>query len=242
MIEATGTITNIQDGKGFYVFVPYSDTDEIEFNRIKSVDISLLDNKSITNDQRRKIFALINDITAFISAPKGSQWTRAYENTLKEMRLLRLMDSVDSEQVRRAMSLHYCELRDKAPISLSTLDRTTASDFIDWLIEQCIVHGIPCIDTLLNRCEDIERYLYTCVANRSCAVCGAYADIHHYDHIGMGRNRSEVVHLGLRVQPLCREHHNECHNQGQSTFDRYRNLSNIALDENLCDILGLRKR
>ena len=114
---------------------------------------------------------------------------------------------------------------------------STARDFIDWLVELCVIHGIPCNDTLLNRCEDVQRYLYACVANRTCAICGKRADIHEYDRVGMGRNRRKMYHEGQRVQPLCRLHHNEVDQIGQQSFDDKYHMTWICLDAHLCKVL-----
>ena len=157
------------------------------------------------------------------------------------MQLLYLIDYADSEAVRYQLTQHYCSLINHDLFSLSDVDMSTARDFIDWLVELCVVHGIPCIDTLLNRCEDIGRYLYACVANRRCAVCGKKADIHEVEKVGSGRNRRKIHHLGQLVQPLCRIHHVEVESIGQDSFDRKYCMDAIRLDENLCNILNWRK-
>ena len=98
------------------------------------------------------------------------------------------------------------------------------------------------MDTLLNRCEDVERYVYACVANRRCAICGKKADIHEVDTVGMGRNRSKIGHVGQLVEPLCRGHHQEAGEIGQKSFDELYHLQPIRLDEHLCEVLGWRKK
>ena len=117
-------------------------------------------------------------------------------------------------------------------------DMSTARDFIDWMIELCIEYGIPCMDTLLNLCEDTQRYLYACVMHRTCAVCGKHADIHEWDRVGMGRDREDIHHEGQRVQPLCRECHNEVHAMGQEPFDKLHHITWIRLTEEMCRKLG----
>ena len=235
-----GQLTEIVDNQGFYAFVPFPDTHLLERRKITQVEVRVDDGRTISNDQRRKIFALIRDITDYISAPGETKRKKAEKETLQELQLLFLIDYADTEAVRYQLTQHYCKLVDIELFSLSSVDMTTARDFIDWLVELCVIHGIPCIDTLLNRCEDIGRYLYACVANRRCAICGKRADIHEYDRVGSGRNRRTISHLGQRVQPLCREHHCEVDSIGQQTFDRKYHLETIRLDENLCKILKWR--
>lgn len=210
------------------------------------VEVSLIGIREplITPEQRRKIFALIHDITGYISGVTDRNEIRF---TLSAMQVLYLMDTTDEESVRFALTDNYCRLQGVDLISLSTKNencasRELASDFIDWLVNLCVENAIPCMDTLLNRCEDVERYVYACIANRRCAICGKKADIHEVDTVGMGRNRSKIGHVGQLVEPLCRVHHQEAGEIGQKSFDELYHLSPIRLDENLCEVLGWRKK
>lgn len=229
------------DGKTLTVVAPFTDSYLLEKQHITECEIRVDDGRHISADQRRKIFALIRDITDWISAPGSSQRTRAEIETLRQMQLLYLIDYADTEAVRYQLTQHYCQLTNQDLFSLSDVDMSTARDFIDWLVEQCVMHGIPCIDTLLNRCEDIGRYLYACVANRRCAVCGAKADIHEVEKVGAGRNRRTINHSGQLVQPLCRKHHSEVESIGQQSFDRKYCMDAIRLDEHLCETLKWKK-
>ncbi len=230
------------------IVAPFTDPYVLDKQQITECEIRLDDGRTISAVQRRKIFALVRDITDWVSQIKGSkvncygyQISREELETLRRMQLLYLIDYADTEAVRYQLTQHYCSIVNIDLFSLSDVDMSTARDFIDWLVELCVVHGIPCIDTLLNRCEDIGRYLYACVANRRCAVCGARADIHHVDSVGSGVDRRKTHHLGKRVQPLCRKHHSEVESTGQETFDRKYCMDSIRLDERLCEILKWRK-
>lgn len=210
------------------------------------VDVTLIGIREplITPEQRRKIFALVHDITGYISGVTDRNEIRF---TLSAMQVLYLMDTTDEESIRFALTDNYCRLQGVDLFSLSTKNencasRELASDFIDWLVNLCVENAIPCMDTLLNRCEDVERYVYACVANRRCAICGKKADIHEVDTVGMGRNRSKIGHVGQLVEPLCRGHHQEAGEIGQKSFDELYHLSPIRLDENLCEVLGWRKK
>lgn len=210
------------------------------------VEVSLIGIREplITPEQRRKIFALVHDITGYISGYTDRNEIRF---TLSAMQVLYLMDTTDEESIRFALTDNYCRLQGVDLFSLSTKNencasRELASDFIDWLVNLCVENAIPCMDTLLNRCEDVERYVYACVANRRCAICGKKADIHEVDTVGMGRNRSKIGHVGQLVEPLCRGHHQEAGEIGQKSFDELYHLSPIRLDEHLCEVLGWRKK
>ena len=68
------------------------------------------------------------------------------------------------------------------------------------------------------------------------------AEIHHRNGstVGMGRNRKTMIHLGLELMPLCREHHTECHTIGQTAFDEKYHLVGVIADEKICKKAGLK--
>ena len=212
----------------------------LERKQITEVEVIITDGRTITPAQRRKIFALVNDITEYVSAPPHNKKIRAEEEMLRELKLLYIIHK-SSENVRYNLTQKYCELRDIDLFSLSDVNETLASDFIDWLVEQCVKYAIPCMDTLINRAEDIERYIYICILHRRCAVCGARADIHEVETVGAGRNRRKMHHLGQLCQPLCRKHHSELHSTGQKTFDSKYLLCGVRLDEHLCKAVKYKK-
>lgn len=231
------------DGQALTIIAPFQEEELLERRNITECEIYLHDGREISPAQRNKIFALIGDITEWVSGFDKKKL--AFQETLAAMQLNYLI-AVTPENVRRQLTQNYCRLCGIDLFSLSsrtpeTIDMTTAKDFIDWLVELCVENGIPCIDTLLNRCEDIGRYLYACVANRRCAICGEKAEIHEYDRVGVGRSRRKLHHEGQRVQPLCRKHHREVDDIGQETFDRKYHMEWVRLDSHLCERLGWKK-
>ena len=99
---------------------------------------------------------------------------------------------------------------------------------MDLALEWGIPLGAPGID----RADDIERYLWSCLKNRRCAVCGRPGEIHHVDAIGMGRDRKRVDdHRRMRKICLCREHHTEAHKIGQPEFMRKYHVHGIYYEE-----------
>ncbi|MDR2044866.1 MAG: hypothetical protein LBQ15_11010 [Clostridium sp.] len=235
-----GYVSNITDD-GVHIFVPLENARAIcERKQITEAEVLLPDGRTITPSQRRKIFALIHDICEYVTSPPHRALTREEEGTLREMKLLYLIQR-SSEEVRHCLTLCYCELRDIDVFSLSNVNETLASDFIDWLVEMCVKHGIPCIDTLINRAEDVGRYVYVCLLHRRCAVCGQYAEVHEAERAGMGRNRAKMHHLGQLCEPLCRIHHDECHRIGQKSFDDRYLLCGVRLDEALCEAVNYKE-
>ena len=113
--------------------------------------------------------------------------------------------------------------------------------FQRFLIRFILEWDIPVSFPLYEFADDLTDYIYACLVNRKCAVCGRRADLHHVEHVGIGRDRDEIIHEGMEVMPLCREHHNEAHTIGQQSFnDKYHFEKGIALDRTLCKIYGLR--
>ena len=225
------------DGEMLTISVPFKGADILQRQGITECEVRLVDGRTITPAQRRKIFAMVRDIADWATWAKDK---RQYQEELRRLQLLYLIDTTDSEAVRKQLEYHYCELLDINLFSLSNCDVSTARDFISYLIDLAVEHNIPCRDSLLNRCEDIERYLYACVANRRCAICGKKADIHEVERVGMGRDRRQIHHLGQLVQPLCRQHHAEVDQIGQASFDKKYHITGVRLDENLCKKLRWR--
>ena len=141
-------------------------------------------------------------------------------------------DDVYREQ-STAFSLKHLEILQGELFHLSTATVSTARAFINLLIEIILEYGIPTKEPLYGLCDDINRYVYACLMNKKCAVCGKKTELHHYDHVGMGRNRHEIDHIGMRAYPLCREHHEEIHLIGEKAFDEKYHLVPIAIDQKI---------
>lgn len=187
---------------------------ELLQKQVDIIEIRLTDGREISAEQRRKIFAMVRDI---------ADWSGDYP-----------------ERIRQFTQFEYRLLNGLEPFSLSDCDMSTARDYITYLIDFCFEHSIPTRDTLLNRTDDINKYLYSCLEHRRCAVCNDKADVHHTTAVGMGRDRTEIVHIGMEAIALCRKHHQEAHTRGKAFFDEY-HIYGIKLDEYLCTVLNLRK-
>lgn len=181
---------------------------ELTDKEIKMCEIRLDDGRSISAEQRHKIFAIIREI---------SMWS-----------------GNEPEYIRMYMTWDFCCKYGCDMFSLSDVDMTTARHYISYLIDFCFRWDVPTKDTLLNRTDDIDKYLYACLYHKKCIVCNANAELHHVDHVGMGFDREQISHLGLRAEAVCRKHHIEAHNIGQHSFDEKYHIYGIRLDEKLC--------
>lgn len=183
----------------------------------KTVEVRIDDGRSITNDQRRKIYATMRDI---------AEWSGDMPDSIKAF-----------------FKWTFCGDNQHEDFSLSDVDRETASEFLTYLIDFCIQNGVPCSDPLWDRCEDVERYMYACVMTRTCCITGKKnAQIHHVDRIGMGRNRDTICQVGMRVVPLSADLHTMIHISGgeQELYEKH-HIEPIALTEKMCEFLRLGK-
>lgn len=176
------------------------------------------DSRARTLEQIRKAWALMGEIAEYQGQGK---------------------DDVYREQ-STAFSLKHLEILQGELFHLSTATISTARAFINLLVEIIIEYGIPTKEPLYGLCDDLERYTYACLMNKKCAVCGKKTELHHYDHVGMGRNRREIDHIGMRAYPLCREHHEEIHLIGERAFDEKYHLVPIAIDQKIAKKYNLK--
>ena len=95
----------------------------------------------------------------------------------------------------------------------------TAKEYISFLIDFALQHDIELSDPGLQRTDDIERYLWSCIKHKRCCLCGKPADIHHVDSIGRGQDRRNYDDSEHKKMALCRLHHSEAHNIGVDSFN-----------------------
>lgn len=182
---------------------------EMDHDNSFEVSIRFVDKRRITDKQRRFIFALCNDISYYMGE--------------------------DPEWVRMLVQNYNAKLRNIEVESLSMTDITYANGLIDTIINFMIENEIPFSKALIDDYGYTfdEKQTYSMCLKRVCVVCGARADIHHVDSIGMGNNRNKVSHVGKRALPLCRQHHTECHEIGNDSFIEKYHLTPIKIDEKM---------
>ena len=222
----TGEIQDY-DGVDLHIKARLDDPKLMKNKDMKYCEIIVSDRRQITTLQRNKIFALIKDITHYTSGLENKQ--EAFYETLTAMQLNYIIDLTDSEEIRSKLTYNYCQLCGIDMFSLSkrtenTIDRTTASGFIDWLVELCVKNRIPCNDTLLNCCENQQKYLYICVRNKTCCICGKSAKVYSYGKKGEKG--------GQIVQALCEHHYNELTKTGYEVFNKKYCISWVKINKN----------
>ncbi len=212
MYEEVGSIYKVKDNQAIIVapVSPYL----LEKQKINKCLVRFDDGRTINAEQRKKAYAILSDITEFTgNLPE-------YEKELQKY--------------------FYIARYGAEYFSLSDCTVSEAREFISYLIDFCFENNIGTRDTLLNQTDDIGRYLYSCIANRKCAVCNAKAEIHHCEgsRVGMGFNRNKIDNVGRKAIALCRRHHNQAHNDEYGFFAKY-HIYGIPLDEYLVKKLKL---
>lgn len=197
--------TETEKGAWFKVHVPNWFAPKELIKKFMSGVMGLDDGVSITIKQRRLIYALFKDISAYTG----------YEvSELKE--LLKIEFMID---------------KDRDYFSLSDVSRVIATEFIEYILEFMFKWDIAINPKVVVLAREVNNYLYLCLMHRKCAVCGRHADVHHHENlVGMGMDRAKHNHEDSRYIALCRTHHTECHTLGHRTFENKYKLAAIKLN------------
>lgn len=199
-----GKIIDVRSGK-VIIEAEYGYIDEIIRKDIKEAEIRLKDGREISREQQKKIYAMLNDIS--------------------------LYTGYTPQETKELMKFSFISKYGGNDFSLSNVDMTTASKFIEYIIEFILIHDIPTKVSLLEQTEDIARYIYMCLVLKKCCISGKKAELHHVDTVGMGRNRNEITHIGMKALPLSRKYHIEVHTIGQKAFEEKYHVFGVKIDE-----------
>ena len=221
MITTNGTAYEYKGGMAIKTTRPPAE------NLSDQVVVLWQDSRGISPEQRRKAWALIGEISAaygYLSAGDREQLNA----DMKRQFLIQRMDELTAEAIKR--------------FSLSDCDQTTARLYITYLIDFVIEHDIPTKEMTAELCEDIEAYVYQCMLHKRCCICRKPADLHHVDRVGMGRNRDDIVHVGMEAITLCRDHHREAHDHGDARLLERYHLVPITITDEIAKKLNLRRQ
>ncbi len=192
---AEAVIRGIREGRSgteLIVTVPDQAVRAVREKDIRKAQIRLDDGRTISAEQRKKIYATIRDISDYTGY-------------------------LPDEQKQWLKYLYVCRTGGEI-IHLSDCSMDTAREFINIILDYALENGIPLSQNALERTDDVNRYLYSCLVHKRCAVCGRDGEIHHEDTIGMGNDRRQVDDSGRRKICLCRTHHTMAHQMGVRRF------------------------
>ena len=165
------------------------------------VELNIIDGRTITIKQRKKIFALLNDIYQFTGQPQGD--------------------------LRQMFQFYLEMMKGYDPISLSDCSVTVARELIEVILEWTFLHNVPLNHKTSDLLKEDAKFIYLTVINRQCIICGKpKSDLAHKQAIGRGRNRNQMDHYGHEVLALCRNHHTEQHQIGINSFNKKYHLEN----------------
>lgn len=173
------------------------------------VNVSLVDKRHITGQQRKFIFAYLNDMC---------YWT-----------------GEDPEYLRAVIMQSYQIVKGIDNKSLTQYSQTEASELIDAIIEYGIQNGFINVERA-NEYEYSfnEKQAYSMALQRVCVICGKRnSDIHHVTQIGTRGNRNKISHIGMKALPLCREHHTEWHTIGGAEFNKRYHTEPFTIDKKM---------
>ena len=194
-----------EDGS-YNVVVPGVQLNEMDQLMIENgypldVEFNIIDGRTITIKQRKKIFALLNDIYQFTGQPQ--------------------------EDLRQMFQFYLEMMKGYDPISLSDCSVTVARELIEVIIMWVFQQNIPLNYKTSDLMKEDEAFIYAATINRQCIICGKpKSDLAHKQAIGRGRNRNQMDHYGHEVLALCRNHHTEQHQIGINSFNKKYHLEN----------------
>ncbi|MEQ7252549.1 putative HNHc nuclease [Enterococcus avium] len=192
--------------------------EELNIDRLKTIfsgfdgerqaELFIKDPRGFTPQQRRFVFALMQDIYIYTGEPLES---------LKDV--------------------FYWQFRyfTGKNISLSNESENTVdevSTLSELILDFIFENDIPFREGYEIPPQNVEYYFYKCVTTRTCCICGKKnADIDHFDKALGRRKRSEVDHTEFNFAALCRTHHGEKHQLGITEFKNKYHVIGIKLNQ-----------
>jgi hypothetical protein len=212
----TGRIVGYDPAKGeILIRAAYPDWETLTRRQYNECVVFVADERPLSNDQRKWCWALLTEI---------ADWQGNYvEITKQEM-----------------TNLFQAEKPDGEPVSLSTSSMSRVKEFQSFLVDFVVEQGVPCKRPLTELVDDMSAFIYSCVMHKKCCISGRDAELHHIDRVGMGRDRTDIIHIGMEVLPLTREYHTEAHTMPDKTFfANYHLNGGVLVDQKIAEIYNL---
>ena len=166
--------------------------------KLINVTITIHDPRQITPQQRKFLYAMYYDIAIYVEG-YCDNLSKAYYNNFFKQAL------IDNDLIDEHISLSSCSV-------------TEANLLIDFVLEFVFRNNIPLRFETIKDYDDLERWQYMCIKYKKCCVCGKNAEIHHFDAIGLGHDRTKVDDSKHLKMALCRSHHQEIHSMSRDEF------------------------
>lgn len=178
------------------------------------VEIQVRDDREISAQQRKFIYALFRDI---------SKW-----------------NGDDPEYIKKWFKFSYEYWKDLDEFSLRDVEKSVAAGLITFMLDFVAEHNVPLSFKPLDALEpeDVAHFEYACLMNKCCVICGKKpSDLHHLDgsRVGMGNDRRNINHFGRKAVQLCREHHQMFHVDEIKFMKKY-HINGIKIDERIARV------
>jgi len=121
-----------------------------------------------------------------------------------------------TEDAKETFKQAFCKNMVISDFSLSDVEKQTATDFIQFLVELGISEGLNLFEWIK---DETETLCNISVKYKKCIICGNEGNVHHLKAIGMGNNRKDVDDSNYNKVCLCTSHHNEIHTIGLEKFN-----------------------
>jgi transcriptional regulator with XRE-family HTH domain len=221
VLEYTGRLTAVSGRSATFTFAQDLDIEKIRMKAGSGEIVAAVcfyDKDMMTPEQRKKIYALINDIC---------------EHT-----------GYSNDEMLLKMKYYFMAETGCDTFSLANgagVTKIFASRFLEFMLNWCLALGVPFLGRDYHLTADQGRVLFIYTVHKVCFVCGKPGDIHHLNGytVGMGNDRRKINNAGRVVACLCREHHGEIHQQGEAAFMALHHLTGVKLTAALAIRLGL---
>lgn len=210
-----GDITEY-DGAYMTIRVKYTDVATFIRREYHEVEVRPKDSRPLSDKQRRSCYAMIREISEWM----GEDTTETKEFMKYEFMAGEMLEMADSFSLANA------------PMSL-------VAGFQSFLARFIVRNDIPTKISMLDYVDDIDDFVYACLASKKCCICGKSADLHHCTTVGSQGARDTLNHIGQIVLPLCREHHQEAHLKGLETFETFHHVHGVPADKTICKLYKL---
>ncbi|MCK8605159.1 putative HNHc nuclease [Leuconostoc citreum] len=178
------------------------------------VEIQVRDDREISAQQRKFIYALFRDI---------SKW-----------------NGDDPEYIKKWFKFSYEYWKDLDEFSLRDVEKSVAAGLITFMLDFVAEHNVPLSFKPLDALEpeDVAHFEYACLMNKCCVICGKKpSELHHIDTVAAnGGYRAKINHLGLRVAQLCTMHHEEAGRLPPEIFLSKYHINGMKIDEHIAKV------
>lgn len=159
-------------------------------------NITILDPRGITKDQRGYIYGLFNDISEYTGYPP----------------------EIVKDFLKGEFTTEKRPDLENLSLAFNAISQYDAGEFIEFILEWCFKNEVPFRHQKYFVGSEHTRMLFLYLKHRKCFISGERGDVAHFEAVGMGRNRNKIDHSKHRFMCLRRDYHIEQHTIGLEAF------------------------